>query len=359
MDDKRAVGRMFVVGFDGEDAPEWVLEAAASGRIGGVILFRRNCRDPHQIADLCRRLKSASPEPFIVSIDHEGGPVLRLDEPFTRFPAMANLGRAGSPDLARRLGRAMATELGAVGIDVNFAPVLDVDSNPENPIIGERAIGSDPELVARLGIAFIEEMQAGGVVAAAKHFPGHGDTIEDSHHTLPFVDATDDILLARELVPFERAVRNGVGAVMSAHVLYPAFDTELPATLSRSIITGLLRERLGYDGLVVTDDLLMKGITDAHGPGQAALLAVEAGCDILLVCREQEFFETAFEEVLHAVRTGAVSKERVATSVRRIDALHERFGIGAAGKRQDSAAIDAVVGCPEHKELAEELTSFS
>lgn len=240
---------------------------------------------------LCREIRSAAgrgdPLPLI-AVDQEGGRVARLkDPPFTWFPPAraCSLFCCGNESVAEGVGAATAAELRAVGIDMNFAPVLDVDSNPRNPVIGDRSFSEDPHTAAALGIAFAKGSLSRGILPVGKHFPGHGDTFADSHKELPVVRAGRQTLLRRELLPFRLAARAGIPALMTAHVLYPALDRALPATLSRKILYNLLRERLRFRGAVLSDALEMKAIADRFGIGEAAALAVTAGCDVVLVCR--------------------------------------------------------------------------
>jgi len=253
------LGQLFVVGLSRPTLDEETRKFLTTFCPGGVILFPHNAPDPQTLLTLCRDLH-ALPSPPLITIDHEGGRVQRLTAPFTHFPAAAHLGATSSPFLAGRVGGVMAQELRAVGIDLNFAPVLDVLTNRDNPVIGDRAFSSRPETVARIGGALMLGLQKGGVIPCGKHFPGHGHTNADSHATLPRVDKTFDELMQVEIPPFRRAISAQIGTIMTAHVLYPALDPDLPATLSPTILTGLLRQKLGYRGMVITDDLEMGAI---------------------------------------------------------------------------------------------------
>ena len=279
------------VGFDGKSLPAPLLRWLAGGQVGGVVLYARNIESPAQVRGLCREIRSAAgrgnPLPLI-AVDQEGGRVARFKEPpFTWFPPAraCSLFCCRNEAMAESVGAATAAELRAVGIDVNFAPVLDVDSNPNNPVIGDRAFSDDPDAAAALGIAFARGSLSRGVLPVGKHFPGHGDTSADSHKELPVVLAGRRTLLRRELLPFRRAARVEIPALMTAHVMYPALDRALPATLSRKILHDLLRERMRFRGAILSDALEMKAIADRYGIGEAAVLAVTAGCDVVLVCR--------------------------------------------------------------------------
>jgi beta-N-acetylhexosaminidase len=282
------------IGFDGKSLPASPLRWLAGRQVGGVVLYARNIESPAQVRSLCREIRSAAgrgnPLPLI-AVDQEGGRVARFKEPpFTWFPPAraCSLFCCRNEALAEGVGAATAAELRAVGIDVNFAPVLDVDSNPANPVIGDRAFSDDPAVAAALGIAFAKGSLSRGVLPVGKHFPGHGDTSADSHKELPVVRAGKRTLLLRELLPFRRAARAEIPALMTAHVMYPALDHALPATLSRKILHDLLRKRLRFHGTIISDALEMKAIADRYGIGEAAVLAVTAGCDVVLVCRGEE-----------------------------------------------------------------------
>src|SRR3990172_4888276 len=291
---KSAIASPLWVGFEGTSLPSEVSRWLAKGRIGGVVLYARNIESPAQVRALCREIRSAAgrgnPLPLI-AVDQEGGRVARFKEPpFTWFPPAraCSLFCCRNESVAEAFGAATAAELRAEGIDVNFAPVLDVGSNPRNPAIGDRAFSEDPRTAAALGIAFAKGSLSRGILPVGKHFPGHGDTSADSHEQLPVVRAGRRTLLRRELLPFRRAARAGVPALMPAHVMYPAFDRAMPATLSRKILHDLLRERLRFRGAVISDALEMKAIADRYGIGEATVLAVTAGCDVVLVCRGEE-----------------------------------------------------------------------
>src|SRR5512141_1757996 len=270
------------VGFDGMALSAALARWLARGEVAGVVLFARNIESPSQVRALCREIRSAAgrgnPLPLI-AVDQEGGRVARFKEPpFTRFPPAraCSLFCCRNESVAEAVGAATAAELRAVGIDVNFAPVLDVDSNPRNPVIGDRAFSADPGAAADLGIAFAKGSLSRGILPVGKHFPGHGDTSADSHKELPVVRAGRQTLLRRELLPFRRAVVAGIPALMTAHVMYPALDRTLTATLSRKILHDLLRERMRFRGTIISDALEMKAIADRYGIGEAALLAVTA-----------------------------------------------------------------------------------
>ena len=291
--------------------------------VGGVVLFTRNLGEPAEIASLVTELRAHSRQPLLVGIDQEGGRVARLSRPGLLFPGAMALGTRNDVDLTHAVHRAIGEQLAAVGIDVDFAPVLDVNNNPANPIIGARSFGEEPERVSRHGIAALEGLRAAGVLPVVKHFPGHGDTGRDSHLELPVQPAEWERLDAVELAPFRGALAAGAPAVMSTHILFPALDAELPATLSPRILTGLLRERLGFEGLVITDCLEMRGIADHWGPEAAAVLALLAGADALLVCHTLDTQRRMRDAVCEAVRSGRLPEARLREAVRRLDRVRE------------------------------------
>lgn len=316
------IGRLLIVGIPGPQLDARTRRTLERLHVGGVILFRRNVGSPAQISALTADLHALPSRP-LVAIDHEGGRVLRLGEPFTQFPPAAAIGRTGDASVAFRVGRAMAEELAAVGIDLNFAPVLDVHSNPSNPVIGDRAFGSDPTLVGELGIAMMRGLQAGGVIPCGKHFPGHGDTEKDSHLELPVVRRSRAELERTELVPFRAVIAAGVPMLMTAHVMYPVLDPEHPATMSRAILTDLLRTELQFEGVIASDDLEMRAIADHQEIGAAALATLRAGADALLVCQDLLKAERAIEAITRAVADGSLPVEVVTAAAYRIERLRQ------------------------------------
>jgi len=292
---------------------------------GGFILFRRNCSKPRQILSLCRSLWNSAPgEPPFIAIDEEGGSVHRLPPPFTHFPAAAVIGARNDVQLAYRAGQATAKELALVGINLNFAPVLDVNSNPNNPIIGARAFGADPATVRAMSLAWARGLLDGGVIPCGKHFPGHGDSDKDSHTDLPVVSKSWAELRAVELAPFAEACRDRIEALMTAHVKYTALDPNHVATLSEPIVTGLLRHQFGYNGVIFSDDMDMKAVSADYGPGAAATLALSAGVDVMLFCHDMEKAAQALESLCAGVERDPALRARIEASQRRIGALKQR-----------------------------------
>ena len=351
---QRHIGQLVVAGFAGVTLPVELRALAREFELGGVILFARNVEAPQQVAEVAYAVKQLSEVPPWVSVDQEGGRVQRLRAPFTEWPPPASIGRRGDAELAARFGRALARELRSVGITLDYAPVLDVLTNAANPVIGDRALAEDSAAVARLGAVLIRAIEAEGVAACAKHFPGHGDTSVDSHLDLPVVEHERDRLREVELPPFRAAISAGAAAIMTAHVRYPALDDASPATLSRAVVTGLLRDELGYDGLVVSDDLAMGAIAKLQAPAPAAVAAVGAGCDLLLLCEPEPATQaTVIEGLIHAVEDGSLPAKRVEEALRRQRRARERFLQGDEGWRPPAQArLNETIGCAEHQDIA-------
>lgn len=344
------IGQLFMVGFTGTSVTPDLASFLKEYKPGGVILFSRNLESVDQIVQLTNELQRYSPHsPLLIAVDQEGGRVSRLPKGFTIFPPCDVLGRCNSTELAYAAAATIAKELRAVGINMNMAPVLDVNSNPDNPVIGDRAFGSTPDPVSELGWATAAGLQDHQVVACGKHFPGHGDTNADSHKELPVVEVPRERLDLIELPPFRHAVAQGVATVMTAHVLYRALDEKLPATLSSMIITDLLRHNMRYDGVVLTDDLEMHAIIDHYGIEDAAVRAVLAGCDVLLICKDRDREVAAFTAIEQAVASGIISIERLNLSVARIVRVKERFVTPYKPALISDARL--IVGCRTHQAL--------
>ncbi len=323
---REKIAQMFLVGVSGKELTGEEKLIIERYPFGGFILFSHNCCAPAQILGLCRDLWEAAENhsPFI-AIDQEGGRVHRLPEPFTHYPAAACIGKQNSVKLAYRAGKATAEELALVGINLNFAPVLDVHSNPRNPIIGDRAFAANPADVVRFSEPWIKGLRDGGVIPCGKHFPGHGDTDKDSHLDLPVVHRSLEELRTVELPPFLSACRNGIESLMTAHVLYRALDPMLPATLSHSVVTGLLRQDVSYDGVVFSDDMEMKAITGNTRDEEAVALCVRAGIDVMLYCHELPRAIGAFEFLCALAGRDDAVRAHVETSYRRITSLKQHY----------------------------------
>jgi beta-N-acetylhexosaminidase len=360
-DVRRHVGQLAIAGFGGSTIPAELRALAREFDLGGVILFARNIEAPEQVAEIAHDVRTLAGElPLWVSTDQEGGRVARLKRPFTEWPPMITLGRSGDEELARRFARALAVELTAVGVNLDFTPVLDVHTNPKNPVIGDRALAERAEDVARLGSVIIRTLQAAGIAASGKHFPGHGDTSTDSHHELPLVEHPPDRLGAVELVPFRAAIDAGVASIMTAHILIPSLDDQRPATLSPRVVDGLLKRELGYTGLVLSDDLDMKAISGRYGVPEATVLAIAAGCDAVLMCgAAQEPQVAALEAVIRAVENGSLSEKRVEDALQRHRRVKERFLAPAIPSPLAGAALRAALGRDEHQAVAAEMARFA
>ena len=354
----RKAGQRLMVGFQGHEASADVKNMIHDYGAGSVILFARNVASPEQLAELVRELQTEARAaghdlPLLVSVDQEGGRVARMRAPWTEWPPLRALGRQGSEETARKMGEALAAELHACGIRLDFAPVVDVDTNPKNPVIGDRSFGADPDLVGRLGAAMIRGLQGGGVAACAKHFPGHGDTDVDSHLDLPTVEHSRSRLEDVELRPFRKAIEAGVASIMTAHVLVRALDEEVPATLSPRVIDGLLRRELKYDGVVVSDDLEMKAVAKRWAPGPLAVLAAKAGCDLLPVCATHDMQVESLEGLVKAVESGEISWKAMDEACGRMRRLKESFLL--PWRDPDPKSARAAAGAGERVALARDI----
>ena len=323
---REKIAQMFLVGVGGPELTREERIAIEHYRFGGFILFGHNCCVPAQILSLCRALRETGrTHPPFIAIDQEGGKVHRLPAPFTHFPPAARIGATDKPNLAYKAARATAEELAAVGINLDFAPVLDVSSNPKNPIIGDRSFASDPQKVIAFSERWIQGLRDGGIIPCGKHFPGHGDTDKDSHFDLPVVGRSLEELKKVELPPFVSACHHGIESLMTAHVVYRALDPDLPATLSCNIVTGLLRDELHYNGVVFGDDMEMKAISGHYGEKEAIALCARAGIDVMLFCHELPKALRAFEFLYSEVEREPRLRTQVENSYRRITKLKQGF----------------------------------
>jgi beta-N-acetylhexosaminidase len=362
---RRRIGQLLIGSFAGSDVPVEMRSLAREFDVGGITIFGRlgNIETPEQVAGLSFDIRALGRElPAWVGIDQEGGRVARLRSPFTEWPPMAVLGRSGDSALARKFAGALAAELKAVGVSLDYAPVLDIHTNPKNPVIGDRALGENPEIVSKLGRVIIEELQRAGVAACGKHFPGHGDTATDSHLELPIVEHAPDRLRAIEFAPFKAGIEARVAFIMTAHVLAVAFDDERPATLSPRIVQALLRDELGYDGVIISDDLEMKGIADTYPPGEAAVMAIAAGCDAVLMCGtgktvDIELQGAALEALIHAVEDERLPLKRVEAALERNRQAKERFM--REWRPPTAAQLRSVIGSEQHRAISEQMAEFA
>ena len=349
-----------MAGFPGHTVPPELRSLAREFDLGGVVLFARNVDEPEQVADISRQAREMAEElPLWVSVDQEGGRVARLKGPFTRWPAMATLGRSGDDGLAARFAAALAAELTAVGISLDYTPVLDILTNPSNPAIGDRALADRAEDVARLGRVIVETLQGAGIAACGKHFPGHGDTSLDSHHDLPLVEHPPDRLRRVEMVPFRTAIEAGVAGIMTAHILIPSLD-DRPATISPAIVSGILKGELGHRGLVFTDDMEMKGISVPRGVPDAAVQAIIAGCDVALLCGpSQETQFATIEGLIRAAEDGSLPLKRIEDALTRQRRVKERFLASPQRKPLSGPALRAALGRDEYQAIADEMARFA
>jgi beta-N-acetylhexosaminidase len=358
---RRQIGQLLFAGFNGHHIPAELRSLAKEFSLGGVILFARNVGDPEQVAELAFEASRLVPEvPVWVSVDQEGGRVARLKAPFTEWPPMATLGRSGDVALAERFARALAAELKAVGVTLDYAPVLDIHTNPKNPVIGDRALAENADEVARLGAAIVRTLQGEGIAACGKHFPGHGDTATDSHLELPLVEHPPDRLRRVEFVPFKAAIDAGVATIMTAHVLVPSLDEKRPATLSRAVVHEVLRQELNYDGVILSDDLEMKAVAAEYAVPSAAVLAVQAGCDGVLICSgDHDAQAAALEALVHAVEDERVPLSRIDDALLRQRRAKERFlASPVAARPQAGRTLRAALGRDDHRAIADEMARF-
>ena len=347
---------LLLVGFEGHSVASDEVNSLARLGVGGFIIFARNVDTPRQVHGLLADLRAMCPDrELLLAVDQEGGRVARLRSPLTVWPPMAELGAKGDADLAQQVGAAMATELGALGFNVNFAPVLDVLCKDTTVAIGDRALSADSSVVSRLGVALIEGMQSVGMIACAKHFPGHGKVAADSHHELPTCPLDHATWRREHLPPFAAAVAAGVRSVMTAHVVYPGLGVEVAATLSPRLMTTLLRTELKFDGVLFSDDLGMGAITTQGGVGEAAVAAVRAGVDGLLVCRHLN----AVTETVAALRNAAESDPaflaRCEQSLGRLQAAARRH----PPKPIPAEDLDDLLGAAAHQTIAARLGSIA
>lgn len=359
----RQAARCVIVGITGTSPSAAELELLQRG-VGGVILFARNVKDPAQVAELSKQLKSAAPGPLLICVDQEGGRVQRMRPPhWTGWPSMRRLGQLDEQGgalglngtaLAERVAKAIARELAACGIDLDFAPVVDVDTNPLNPVIGDRSFSRDPKRVARLGVAFAKGLENSGIASCVKHFPGHGDTSQDSHVTLPRLAHDKRRLWEVELVPFVAAARAALASVMTAHVRFEAFD-RLPATLSPMSLE-LLRKDVEFKNCCISDDLEMKAISQTWGVPDAAELAIAAGCDAVLVCHTLREQHDAIDAIARGARAGSLPRERLAEAAARVETLQK---FAKAASAIDSAAAPAACASEENRRFAAQLAEAS
>jgi beta-N-acetylhexosaminidase len=348
-------GQLLCLGFEGQAAPAELLGRVSRSELGTVVLFRPNVESPAQVAELVASLRQAAPggAPLAVAVDQEGGLVQRLRAPFTEWPDMMSVAGGDDPERTFAVGQALGEELALVGIGWNFAPVLDIHTNPANPVIGRRAFGADAGTVITHALSFWRGLRTAGVLGCGKHFPGHGDTELDSHHALPSMNHDERRLREVELAPFAAAVQAGIDALMTAHVVYPTLDSDRPATLSDALVAGLLRQRLGWKGLVVTDDLGMKAVADRFPIEELVLGGLRAGVDHFIIRGPRERQQAAWEALVRGAELDAGLRARVEESARRVADFKARLRVPVpASPKQLATAFPA----PEHQALAASFT---
>ncbi|MEC0266964.1 beta-N-acetylhexosaminidase [Paenibacillus anseongense] len=358
---RQKVGQLFICGFDALEPNPAITQLIEKYGLGGVIYFRRNVKDAHQLAHLSAELQELSRrsggQPLFIAVDQEGGMVSRIEKGATLLPGNMALGAAFAPAGVYASSKIMGKELRQMGVNMNFAPCLDINNNRLNPVIGVRSYGETAAIVGDMGTHAVKGLQDMGVIATVKHFPGHGDTSEDSHHDLPVVPHSMERLMELELAPFIKAIEGDVDAIMTAHVVFAALEQNgVPSTLSYRILTELLREELGFKGLIVTDCLEMKAISEGIGVAEGAVRAIEAGSDLILVSHTLERQVSAIEAVITAVESGRIPESRIDASVLRV--MTHKFKRDIQFEKL-APIPEGPISTPEHQLLAKELSRKS
>jgi beta-N-acetylhexosaminidase len=333
------IGQMVIVGLDGYEISPNTVEFIDKYKVGGFIFFANNIQSSSQLLKFMNSIKAENSKnsiPLFLSIDEEGGRVTRMPKEFVKFPSNKIIGNVNKKEFSYEIGKVMANKIGAFGFNMNFAPVLDVNSNPSNPVIGDRAFSSEASIVSSLGVETMRGLQQGKVIPVVKHFPGHGDTAEDSHKGLPSLNHDLARLESLELIPFQEAINNDAEAVMIAHILLPQIDKENPSSMSKVIITDILREKMNFQGLVITDDMTMGAIMKNYEIGEASVKSVLAGTDIVLVCHGKDKQIQVIEALKKADLEGRISEERIDESLYRILSLKEKYAI----KDEENPAVN-------------------
>jgi beta-N-acetylhexosaminidase len=338
----------FMLGFEGRVLPAELVDYLARG-LAGVVIYQRNFTSAGELRNLCSAVRKAAGRPVLIGIDQEGGTRFALRKPFTAWPSAAELGQLDDAVAVERVAGAMAAELRAAGCNVNFAPMLDLHTNAESPVTKDRSFGSDPLLVARMGVAFDRGLRSGGALSCAKHFPGHGDAAVDPHLDLPVFNGTMERLESTELVPFAATVAAGVPLVMTAHILLPRIDSENPASLSRKMLHGVLRRGMRFDGAILADDLGMGAIAKRYGAGEAAVRTLQAGTDVAMLCHDWSAVAPAIAAVRQADQERRFDAAECEESLARIEKACR------LADSQEPAPPLAVLGCAEHLELAQKI----
>lgn len=334
------VGQMIFAGIKGTDITNETKKIISTHQVGGIILFKDNLKNANQSVSLLNAIKQENTNnkvPLFLGVDEEGGRISRLPE-LTKLPTNEELGKRNDISLSYNIGKLLGKELSAFGFNLDFAPVLDINSNPDNPIIGDRSFGKDAELVSELGLQMMKGIQSEQVISVIKHFPGHGDTAVDSHKELPIIQKSLEELQALELIPFKHAVEQGADVVMVGHILLPKIDSTYPASISERIITDVLREQLGYEGIIITDDMTMKAILNNLEIGESAVSAVKAGNDIVLVAHNYSNVKKTVDAILKAIEDGEITEQRIDESVKRILSIKKKYNL--SNKQIDGVNIE-------------------
>lgn len=358
---EKKIGQLLVIGFNGITVPQEIRDLIHNYHIGSIILFGRNIGTPNEVlaltTDLQREAKKAGyTHPLLICVDQENGAVRRLGEGATIFPGAMTLGATGNTNHAYNVGLATGNELKALGINWNLAPVLDVNNNPDNPVIGVRSFGESAESVSKFGRASMQGMQKAGIATTLKHFPGHGDTNVDSHLDLPVIPHGMERLEEVELKPFKECIAEGADTIMTAHVYFPSIETEpgVPATISRKVITGLLREKLRFDGVVTTDCMEMNAILHGIGTEKGAVAAIKAGVDFVMISHTLERQVGAIQEILKAIETGEIQEEVIDQAIQRINKLKEKYLSWDEIPLEVVPNVSEIVGSKQHERIAYE-----
>ncbi|MDF2881644.1 MAG: Beta-glucosidase [Clostridiaceae bacterium] len=357
------IGQMIMAGFPSKYYDENIDEMIKNKKIGNVVLFASNMGNKDEIVNLTTKLQdnfiSNIGIPGFISIDQEGGMVTRIYKDATFFPGNMAFAAADVKESTLQQGKIEGAELRALGININLAPVMDVNCNPENPVIGTRSYGDDANNVAELGVDLIRGLKQSGVIAVAKHFPGHGDTNIDSHISLPAVNHSIERLEKVELLPFKNAIENGIDGIMSAHVLLPKVENKrIPATLSYKVLTELLKNKMGFKGLIITDCMEMNAIASSYGSEKAAVLAIQAGADIICISHSKNTAIKCADAIKNAVLCGEIKEERIDESVRKILAVKSRYNL-FENAYPDIKKVNSTVGCKENKDFARKISNKS
>lgn len=324
------IGQLIIAGFDGTTVNDELRSLILEKYVGGVILFSKNVESASQVVELNNEIKEinkVNKSPIFISVDEEGGLVSRMPSEFKDIPTNSDIAKYDDEDLSYNIGKVIGEEISSLGFNMDFAPVLDINSNPNNPVIGDRSFGDNEAIVSKLGIATMKGLKDSNVIASVKHFPGHGDTSVDSHVGLPVVEHDLERLKSFELVPFKKAIDAGADMVMVSHIMLPKIDEKEPATLSKTIITDILRKDMNYNGVVVTDDMTMGAIINNYDIGEAAVKSINAGVDIVMVCHQYDNVIKVIDAIKEAVKNGTITEERLDKSVERILKLKDKYNI--------------------------------